>query len=127
MPDRILSGPTVALLGFSLLSSCLPAPTPQAQAEEKQSLPSRATEGGSGVVRIAGLIRAVRVSSVLSPQVAIVSQGGSNRLTLVTIVPNGARVKKDDILAEFDTTRQAACWGRRSRRPARAQVARWRT
>ncbi len=107
MPDRIISAPTVALLAFSVLSACLPAPTPQAQAEVKQSLPPRATEGGTGVVRIAGLIRAVRVSSILSPQVAIISQGGSNRLTLVTIVPNGARVKKDDILAEFDTTRQA--------------------
>jgi multidrug resistance efflux pump len=48
----------------------------------------------------------VRVSSVLSPQVAIITQGGSNRLTLVTIVANGARVNKDDVLAEFDSTRQ---------------------
>lgn len=48
----------------------------------------------------------MRVSSILSPQVAIITQGGSNRLTLVTIVANGARVNKGDVLAEFDSTRQ---------------------
>jgi HlyD family secretion protein len=80
-----------------------------ARAEVKGLIPpsdSSPINGTAGPIRVAGLIRAVRVSSILSPQVAIVSQGGSNRLTLVTIVPNGARVNKDDVLAEFDTTRQ---------------------
>ena len=92
------------MLGFAVLGGCVPSsPTPTVvQAGVKQ--PVEALE--STAVRVAGLIRAVRVSGILCPQVAIVSQGGSNRLTLVTIVPNGARVKKDEILAEFDTTRQ---------------------
>jgi multidrug resistance efflux pump len=68
--------------------------------------PIPAPSAGAGAIRIAGLIRAARVYSILSPQVAIITQGGSNRLTLVGIVPNGARVNKGDVLAEFDTTRQ---------------------
>ena len=91
-----------------MLCGCGPVATPSAHAEVKEpaSPPDAGSGNGAGPIRLAGLIRAVRVSSILSPQVAIISQGGSNRLTLVTIVANGARVNKDDVLAEFDTTRQ---------------------
>jgi HlyD family secretion protein len=98
----------LAAVSLASQTGCFPAPHTPAQAAAG-TLPTGAPpqqQEASGAIRIAGLIRAVRVSAILSPQVAIVSQGGSNRLTLVTIAPNGARVKKDDVLAEFDTTRQ---------------------
>ena len=97
-----------AVVFAAVQCACVTSPTSRAQAEVKEPLPSpeEIKGGGSGAVRLSGLIRAVRVSAILSPQVAIISQGGSNRLTLVTIVANGARVNKDDVLAEFDTTRQ---------------------
>lgn len=93
---------------FLPLLGCLPSPQTPARAAMNPN-PAKEDEAGrpaDGAIRVAGLIRAVRVSSILSPQVAIITQGGSNRLTLVTIVANGARVKKDDVLAEFDATRQ---------------------
>ncbi len=55
------------------------------------------------LVRITGLVRAVRVYSIQVPQIAGV-QG--NRVTLVTLVPNGTTVKQGDTLAEFDDTKQ---------------------
>jgi multidrug resistance efflux pump len=59
-----------------------------------------------GAVRITGLVRAVRVFSIQTPQIAMVSASPmGNRLTLVTMAPNGAKVKEGDTLAEFDNTR----------------------
>src|SRR6185369_15939911 len=55
------------------------------------------------LVRITGLVRALRVYSVQVPQIAG-AQG--NRVTLVTLVPNGATVKQGEDLAEFDNTKQ---------------------
>ncbi len=55
------------------------------------------------LVRITGLVRAVRVYSIQVPQIAGI-QG--NRVTLVTLVPNGTTVKQGDTLAEFDDTKQ---------------------
>jgi multidrug resistance efflux pump len=55
------------------------------------------------LVRITGLVRALRVNSIQVPQIAG-AQG--NRVTLVTLVPNGTTVKKGDTLAEFDDTKQ---------------------
>ena len=58
------------------------------------------------LVRITGLVRAVRVYSVQVPQIIQTPGSQGNRITLVTLVPNGATVKKGDNLAEFDNTRQ---------------------
>lgn len=61
------------------------------------------------VIRVNGLVRAVRVFAIQTPQIALITaQAGpmGNRLTLVTLAPNGTRVKKGDMLAEFDNTRQ---------------------
>src|SRR5206468_3348170 len=55
------------------------------------------------LVRITGLVRAARVYSVQVPQIAG-AQG--NRITLVTLAPNGTIVKEGDTLAEFDDTQQ---------------------
>ena len=53
-------------------------------------------------VRATGTIRAVRETVVLAPQL----QGQEARLILTRIIPTGTRVKKDDLLAEFDRTQQ---------------------
>src|SRR5437763_8634174 len=50
-------------------------------------------------IRATGTIQAVRSSSVQVPQISGLN---TNRLTLVKLVPNGTRVKKGDILAQFD-------------------------
>src|SRR2546426_5743783 len=55
------------------------------------------------LVRITGLVRAVRVYSVQVPQI---SGAQGNRITLVTLAPNGTTVKQGDDLAEFDNTQQ---------------------
>jgi HlyD family secretion protein len=58
-------------------------------------------------IRITGLVRAVRVYSIQTPQISQITAGpGNNRLTLVTLAPNGAKVKEGELLAEFDNTRQ---------------------
>src|SRR6476646_2742235 len=58
-------------------------------------------------LHITGTIRAVRVYAIQTPQITQITQSGqNNRLTLVRLVENGGRVKKGDLLAEFDNTRQ---------------------
>jgi multidrug resistance efflux pump len=65
--------------------------------------PSKTEPPSAPLVRITGLVRALRVYSVQVPQIAG-AQG--NRTTLVTLVPNGSTVKQGDELAEFDNTKQ---------------------
>lgn len=85
---------------------CSPSPK---RVEAKADAPIADSGFTSGAaVRITGLVRAVRVFSIQTPQIAQVMQAGpmGNRLTLVTLAPNGARVNQGDVLAEFDNTRQ---------------------
>ena len=53
-------------------------------------------------IRSTGTIRAVRVANIQVPAI----RGPSGRLTLTHIIASGAMVKKDDVLAEFDSTQQ---------------------
>lgn len=70
--------------------------------------PASAPSDDRRLIRITGLVRAVRVYAIQTPQIAQVAASGpmGNRLTLVTLAPNGAQVKEGDMLAEFDNTRQ---------------------
>jgi HlyD family secretion protein len=64
-------------------------------------------EAGSRM-HITGIVRAVRVYAIQTPQITQITQAGgqNNRITLVRLAENGARVKEGDLLAEFDNTRQ---------------------
>jgi multidrug resistance efflux pump len=85
----------VLATGCSRTNNVVKADTvPQPQTPEPPTAP---------LVRITGLVRALRVYSVQVPQIAGV-QG--NRVTLVTLVPNGSTVKQGEDLAEFDNTKQ---------------------
>lgn len=89
-----------------LLSGC-GATEKRVEAKETAS-PTVSEKASPSVIRITGLVRAVRVHSLQTPQVPQVSQqmgGQGNRLTLVTLVPNGTAVKQGELLAEFDNTR----------------------
>lgn len=73
----------------------------------KSATPEAPPSSSTPLVRITGLVRAVRVYSVQVPQIiATAATPQGNRITLVTLVPNGSTVKKGDTLAEFDNTRQ---------------------
>ena len=80
------------------------------QAKTAAPMETPAQSAGSPVSRlhITGLVRAVRVYAIQTPQITQITQAGSqnNRLTLVRLADNGARVKEGDLLAEFDNTRQ---------------------
>lgn len=58
--------------------------------------------GSSRIIRATGTIRAARVYSIQVPQL----QGQGGRLTLIKLARSGAKVDKDDVIAEFDRTRQ---------------------
>lgn len=93
------------MVAIGLLSGCAANTPSSVQAATPAAIPESRPPADAHV-RVAGLIRAVRVYGIQTPQVAIVVQGGNNRLTLVTIIENGQRVNKGDTLAEFDDTRQ---------------------
>ncbi|MCL4402276.1 MAG: efflux RND transporter periplasmic adaptor subunit [Acidobacteria bacterium] len=57
---------------------------------------------GGRQIRASGVVQPVRYFTVTAPQ--IIGQPG--RLTLTKLVANGAKVRKDEILAEFDRTEQ---------------------
>src|SRR5690242_19476484 len=65
--------------------------------------PQEQAPAAAPLVHITGIVRAVRVYSVQTPQIAG-AQG--NRITLVTLVPSGTTVRQGDTLAEFDNTKQ---------------------
>lgn len=50
--------------------------------------------------RITGVVQALESFSLRVPQIS----GRDSRLTLARLIPNGSKVKKDDIVAEFDRT-----------------------
>ncbi|HUS08742.1 MAG TPA: HlyD family efflux transporter periplasmic adaptor subunit [Bryobacteraceae bacterium] len=61
---------------------------------------------GTRQVRATGTIEAVYASTIQVPQIAGLQPGQNARMTLVKLAPNGTRVKKGDVLAEFDRTQQ---------------------
>jgi len=54
------------------------------------------------VLRLSGTLEAVRFSAVLAPELA----GGGGEMVITKLTPAGTRVKKDDLLAEFDRQSQ---------------------
>ena len=90
----------VIWLGF--LAGCQSSPASADRPDPPA--PARSTAAAASVpfVRATGTIRAVRETVVLAPQLA----GQDARLILTRIISTGARVKKGDLLAEFDRTQQ---------------------
>jgi HlyD family secretion protein len=94
------------LAPFLLLASCsrtAPAVThaaPPSAGATAGTSPN--TQRSQREVRITGTLEAVRSSKVLVPQ--IFGQGGS--MTLTKLIPNGSRVKENDLIAVFDATAQ---------------------
>jgi multidrug resistance efflux pump len=87
------------LLGLPLLalSACGQNHTP------KVAYANTVTESGppkNRIIRATGTIQAVRSYTVQAPQIS----GQSGSMTLVKLIPNGARVKEGDVLAELDRT-----------------------
>ena len=104
------NSPLRASLLFAVLCYGLAGCTP-ARPVRADSAPAPVNPGPANaapLIRITGLVRAVRVYAIQTPQVAQLSQNSGfqgNRLTLVELAPNGAEVKEGQTLAEFDNTR----------------------
>lgn len=90
------------LLTVFVTSSCRSALPVEAKAEPSDN-PKPAVDRTQGGVRTTGVVKAIRSFRVQAPQITG-SAGG--RLTLTTLVANGALVKEGDIIAEFDSTAQ---------------------
>src|SRR5436190_23801160 len=99
----------LAVAAGVVLLCCAPNQRP-VQAKSTVPIQVQAQTGGQTASRlhITGLVRAVRVYAIQTPQITLITQVSpqNNRLTLVRLVENGARVKQGDRLAEFDNTRQ---------------------
>src|SRR4051794_28613592 len=79
----------------------------QAKTAAPMEIPAQSAGNPVSRLHITGLVRAVRVIAIQTPQITQITQAGAqnNRLTLVRLADNGARVKEGDLLAEFDNTR----------------------
>ncbi len=64
------------------------------------------TPPGKLAVRATGTIQAARAYTVQVPQIAGLPSGPAGRLTLVKLLPNGAKVQPGEVVAEFDQTTQ---------------------
>ena len=108
-PSRIVVLGVITVLGLTC-TSCTQTVTATASVETKSAetgitspIPGSDFSAPFGVeIRATGTIQAVRAFTVQVPQII----GGTGRLTLVTLVPNGSKVKQGDVLAEFDRTAQ---------------------
>lgn len=58
--------------------------------------------GGPHRIRATGTIQALRSLSIRTPQIA----GQQGRITLIGLIPNGAKVSEGGVLAEFDPTQE---------------------
>jgi HlyD family secretion protein len=97
----------VAIFGLGCTACTRPqtvsAKATAADAKQQEPAPPQPAFSRQGVeIRATGTIQAVRAFTVQVPQII----GGSGRLTLVSLVPNGSLVKQGDDLAEFDRTQQ---------------------
>ena len=84
-----------------LLVSCSRQAAPRV-AEAASVNPSQNVREPRREIRLSGSLDAVRSSKIVVP--TIYGQGGQQ--TLTRLIPNGARVKQGDIVAEFDPTQQ---------------------
>lgn len=95
-------GPRIAgvALFLPLLGGC---DTPPAQTTHAAAKTGTATDTAPRRrIRATGTIQALRVHSVQAPYLA----GSNVRMVLTGLIPNGARVKQGEVLAEFDITQQ---------------------
>jgi HlyD family secretion protein len=88
---------SAALLPLLFASCSRPTPTVTHAAE-----PAAAGDRLKREIRLTGVLEAVHSSKILVPQ--IWSQGGP--MTLTKLIPNGSRVKQNDLVAVFDSTQQ---------------------
>lgn len=94
------------LLGCLVLcAGCTHVKPVHAEASVEPAAPI-AVPSGSPDIRATGTIQAVRAFTVQVPQISGLVGQNNLRPTLVKLVPNGTRVKKNDLLAEFDRTAQ---------------------
>lgn len=66
----------------------VPQPAPAAEPQNRR------------IIRATGLVQALEWQSIRVPQLS----GAGGRVTLTRLIPNGAKVSKGDVLAEFDRT-----------------------
>jgi multidrug resistance efflux pump len=91
--------PAAGMLTALLLAGCSPAPPPaHTPSVSKSEAPVRADRRTH--VRTTGIVRALEWQMIRVPRIA----GQWMRVTLTRIIPNGASVRKGDLLAEFDRT-----------------------
>ncbi len=89
---------------FAFCASCGRGPAPMVQVVHAAGADAKpaSAQPARHEVRLTGTVQAVHFFTVQTPQLG--GQGG--RVTLTKIVANGIRVKKGDILAEFDRTQE---------------------
>ncbi len=93
----------VAILGGMALAACSGSDALERQPGSPASPASASSPGrGTRTVRWSGTLEAVRSTRVVVPQVT----GPAFRMTLTHLVPNGARVAKGELVAEFDPIEQ---------------------
>lgn len=94
----------LAILFAAALASCSGSnPSPEAaRPSSPATAPAPETPAPSRPIRWTGTLEAVRTTRVFVPQVT----GPTFRMTLTRLVPNGATVRRDEIIAEFDPIEQ---------------------
>lgn len=85
-----------------LFISCKPSTERHASARQLHHNTPRPNTPMKRYIRATGVVEAVTSFSVTVPSIT----GQNGRVTLVRIVANGVRVRKGDLLAEFDRTQQ---------------------
>src|SRR6516165_6586106 len=84
-----------------VLASCGRQPGSPA-AEAASVTPVQAVEPAKREIRLTGALEAVHSTKIVVPTI----YGSGGQQTLTRLVPNGARLKAGDIMAEFDPTQQ---------------------
>jgi multidrug efflux pump subunit AcrA (membrane-fusion protein) len=101
--------PLALFLSLFVAAGCVEdARAPQADAAPTAAIPGPGRPAVAPAattnreIRLTGVVEAIHASKVTVPQ--IIGQGG--RLTLTQLIPNGARVRQGDVIAQFDPAAQ---------------------
>ena len=90
--------------GLSIFAACFvtgcSSNTPPARAHSATVQAAGTANSTTSTLRATGTIQALQAYSIRVPQIS----GLSSRVTLTYLVPNGSKVIKDQVLAEFDRT-----------------------
>lgn len=103
-PFVLLLAAAAAVPLFADIGGQTPPATPQTASSAAQPAAQRqpALAEAAAVVRLTGIVEAEQAAAIVMPRLSGGRGGGGSDMVLMSLVPGGTRVRKEDVLIELD-------------------------